>query len=197
MSLNKGKEMYGNLVFIILFGMVVLLSISGCSSNSMSPEAKEKINHQTGFDIENIQVNLIKNPFFSEDDKHALYMSTTELSKYLKSSLKKELHAKLIDCQVKKRCLNVDVNVDYTRAFVLASNMLDKPKIVLNIQIKDNQQVIHTQQSSEFLISHGTLNSILAQTNIGSNDIDTEREGLDFEFVAKEIADRLKKLTTK
>ena len=195
MSLNKRKEMYGNLVFIILFGMVGLLGISGCSSNSMSLEAKEKINNQTGFNIENIQVNLIKNPFFSEDEKHALYMSTTELAKGLKISLKKELHAKQIDCQVKKRCLNVDVNVDYTRAFILASNMLDKPKIVLNIQIKDNQKVIHTQQSSEFLISHGTLNSILVQTYIGSNEIDTEREVLDFEFIAKEIADRLIKLT--
>ncbi len=63
--------------------MVVLLGISGCSSNSMSPEAKAKINNQTGFNVANIQVKLIKNPFFSEDEKHALYMSTTELSKYL------------------------------------------------------------------------------------------------------------------
>jgi len=175
--------------------LMVLLGISGCSSNSMSVEAKEKINNQTGFNIENIQVTLMKNPFFSEDEKHALYMSTTELAKSLNISLKKELHAKQIDCQMKKRCLNVNVNVDYTRAFVLASNMLDKPKIALNIQIKDNQQVIHTQKSAELLISHGTLNSILAQTNIGSNDINTEREVLDFEFVAEEIADRLKKLT--
>jgi len=179
----------------LVAAVVVLLSISGCSSNSMSLEAKEKINNQTGFNIENIQVNLMKNPFFSEDEKHALYMSTTELAKGLNLSLKKELHAKQIDCQIRKRCLNVDVNVDYTRAFVLASNMLDKPKILLNIQIKDDQKVIHTQQSAEFLVSHGTLNSILAQTNIGSNDINTEREVLDFEFVAKEIADRLKKLT--
>jgi hypothetical protein len=61
--------------------MIVLLGISGCSSNSMSPEAKAKINHQTGFNIENIHVKLIKNPFFSEDEKHALYMSTAELDK--------------------------------------------------------------------------------------------------------------------
>ncbi len=175
--------------------MVVLLGISGCSSNSMSPEAKAKINNQTGFNVENIQVTLIKNPFFSEEEKHALYMSTTEISKYLNTSLKKELYTNSIDCKATNKCLNVDVNVDYTRAFVLASNMLDKPKVVLNIQIKDNQKVIHTQKSAEFLISHGTLNSILAQTNIGSNEVDTEREVLDFDFLAKEIAERLKKLT--
>ena len=63
------------------------------------------------------------------------------------------------------------------------------------MQIKDNQQVIHTQQSSELLISHGTLNAIVAQTNIGSNETNTESEVLDFEAVAKEIAVRLKKLT--
>ncbi len=175
--------------------MMVILGMSGCSSNSMSPEAKEKINNQTGFNIESIQVNLIKNPFFSEDEKHAHYMSTAELAERLKNSLKKELQVKQIDCQIKKRCLNVDVNVDYTRIFVLASSMLDTPKIALNMQIKDHQQVIHTQQTPELLLSRGTFNNILVQTNIGSNKIDTEREVLDFEAVAEEIADRLKKLT--
>ena len=64
---------------------------------------KEKINHQTGFNVENIQVNLMKNPFFSEDEKHALYMSTTELAKGLEISLEKELDVKQIDCQILKR----------------------------------------------------------------------------------------------
>lgn len=173
---------------------IVLLGMTGCSSNSMAPEAKEKINHQTGFAIENMQVNLIKNPFFSEDEKHALYMSTTELAERLKVSLKKDLHEKQIDCQIKKSCLNVDVTVDYTRSFVLASNMLDRPKVVLNIQIKDNEQVIHTQKTQELLLSRGTLNNALVQTNIGSNEVDKEIEVSDFKAVAKEIADRLKKL---
>jgi len=175
--------------------MIVLLGISGCSSNSMSPEAKAKINTQTGFNIENIHVKLMKNPFFSEDEKHALYMSTGELDKYLKASLEKELHAKQINCQLSKRCLDVDVNVDYTRIFVLASNMLDRPKIGLKIQIKDNQKILHTQQAQELVVSQGTFNTILAQTNIGSNEVDTKREELDFDAVAKEVADRLKKLT--
>lgn len=175
--------------------MIALLGISGCSSNSMSPEAKAKINNQTGFNIENIHVKLIKNPFFSEDEKHALYMSTAELDKYLKASLEKELHVKQIDCQVKKRCLDVDVDIDYMRTFIMASNMLDRPKIGLKIQIKDNQKILHTQQAQELVVSHGTFNTILAQTNIGSNEVDTKKEELDFDAVAKEIVDRLKKLT--
>lgn len=185
------KESVSKLVRV----MIVLLGISGCSSNSMSPEAKAKINYQTGFNIENIHVKLIKNPFFSEDEKHALYMSTAELDKYLKASLEKELHGKQIDCQSSKRCLDVDVNVDYMRTFVMASNMLDRPKIGLKIQIKDNQKILHTQHAQELLLSLGTLNNILVQTNIGSSEVDTKREELDFDAVAKEIADRLKKLT--
>ncbi len=73
--------------------------------------------------------------------------------------------------------------------------MLDTLKIVLNMQIKDTQQVIYTQQSSELLLSRGTLNDMLVQTNIGSNKIDTEKEVLEFEAIAEEIADRLQKLT--
>jgi len=182
-------------VIKLVVAVVVLLGISGCSSNSMSPEAKAKINYQTGFNIENIHVNLMKNPFFSEDEKHALYMSTGELDKYLKASLEKELHAKQIDCQLSKRCLDVDVNVDYTRIFVLASNMLDTPTIAFNIQIKDNQQLLHTEQTQELLLSRGTFNNMLVQTNIGSNEVDTKREELDFDAVVKEVADKLKKLT--
>ncbi len=175
---------------------IVLLGMTGCANNSMSPEAKEKINNQTGYNVENIQVKLIKNPFFPEDEKHALYMSTTELSKQLKTSLKKELYANTIDCKTGKECLNVDVNVDYMRTFIMASNMLDRPKIGLKIQIKDNQKILHTQQAQELILSRGTFNTILAQTNIGSNEVDKEGEVLDIDTIAKDIVVRLKKLST-
>ena len=174
---------------------IVLLGISGCASNSMSPEAKEKINSQTGFNIENIQVKLIKHPFFPEDEKHALYMSTTELSQHLKISLKKELYSRSIDCKETNKCLDIDVNVDYMRTFILASNMLDRPKLAFNIQIKDNQKILHTLKAQELILSRGTVNTMLLQTNIGSNEIDKEREALDFDIVAKDIVGRLKKLT--
>ncbi|MFT7880296.1 MAG: hypothetical protein ABXS91_07885 [Sulfurimonas sp.] len=174
--------------------MIVLLGITACSTNRMSVEAKEKMNNQTGFQVENVHVELVKNPFFPEDEKHALYMNTTELAKLLKSSLKTELRSGALDCKRKKRCLHVDVNVDYMRTFVLGSNTLDTPKIGFEVDIKDQNKVIHTEKASELILSRGTLTNILTQTNIGSDKVDREREVLDFRGIAKEIVKRLSDL---
>lgn len=175
--------------------IIVLLGMTACSTNRMSVEAEEKINNQTGFQVENVHVELVKNPFFSEDEKHALYMNTTELAKLLKSSLKTEIRSEELDCKAKERCLHVDVNVDYMRTFVLGANMLDTPKIGFEIDIKDQNKVIHTEKASELILSRGTLTNILTQTNIGSDKVDREREVLDFRGIAKEIVKRISDLT--
>jgi len=174
---------------------MALITLVGCAGNSLSAEAKQKINSNTGFRASHVSVTVVKNPFINEDEKHALYRSTTELSQLLKTSLQQQFINSHMDCKTHTPCLDVDIQLDYGRTFVMASNMLDTPSIALVTTLRKQNTNVHSWKESNLVLSRGTMNGLLTQTNIGSSKVDREQEASDVRSIAKEITLRINKLT--
>ena len=186
MSLNKRKEMYRNLVYIILFGMVGLLGISGCAGTSPNTETKQTLQTAKGYTIGQVNVTLAEHVFydFSEEQKH--YPNEKELSTFFKEDIEKYLKQVGKSCQNTQVCLTLDVDINYLRNFNLGSVSVSAPTIDRTITIHKGNTIVYSNTQKGLKPNNGgivgnTLNELAVFTQAGEDkaNLDDERDYID------------------
>ena len=72
--------------------------------------------------------------------------------------------------------IDIDVNMDYARQFILKSNSVTVPRYSYTVLIKDNKKVLLTKNSSDKTLETGFTRNLKIIASVGSDDVNKEDE---------------------
>ena len=168
-------------------GIISLLGVSlfsGCVGGGpkFSKEVRLKINESTKYQIANVKVILSTvNP--SDVSKQSLYPNEVEMATNIKNNLTEYLKMKDMFCTAKVDCIDIDVNFDYARQFILKSNSVSVPHYSYTILVKDNDKVLLTRNSRNKTLEPGFTRNLKIISSIGSDDVNKEDEVKDIKKI--------------
>jgi len=172
---------------IIKVSAVVAMStfMVGCMGGSvkLSSEAQAKINASTKYNPASVVVTLKS----VDATKEAKYPSASELSTLLKVDIQKYLKSNNLACTTKANCLDLDVNLDYKRVFLVKSNSVGVPEFSQRIDIKDGSKVLYSNSLNGQTLETGFTRNMSIISKVGSSDTNVDDEKSDVDRIAKLI----------
>ena len=172
---------------IIKVSAVVVMStlMVGCMGGGvkLSPEAQAKINASTKYNPASVVVTLKS----VDATKEAKYPSASELSTLLKVDIQKYLKSNNLACTTKANCLDLDVNLDYKRVFLVKSNSVGVPEFSQRIDIKDGSKVLYSNSLNGQTLETGFTRNMSIISKVGSSDTNVDDEKSDVDRIAKLI----------
>jgi len=178
-----------------IVGSLGLLLFIGCAGGGpkLSDEVKLKINESTKYKINNVKVALSTiNP--ADESKQSLYPSETEVASLIKENLTSYLKREDLLCTT-VNCIDVDVNMDYARQFILKSNSVSVPRYSYTVLIKDNEKVLLTKDSKDKTLETGFTRNLKIIASVGSDKVNKEDEVEDMEKILIYIKMYIKSLS--
>lgn len=181
MSLNKCKEIVGNVVFGIVFGMIGLLALSGCTGASASAEAKQTLKTAKGYQVGQLNVTLADHVFYDFSEEEKQYPNEKELAVFFKEDIEKYLTKAGKSCQNAPSCLTLDVDINYLRNFNLGSVSVSAPTIDRTLMIRKGDAVVYSNTQKGLKPNKGgiggnTLNELALFTKAGEEKANVEDE---------------------
>jgi len=181
---------------ISILSLLGLYLLSGCAGGGpkLSKEVKLKINKSTKYQINNVKVNLSTvNP--ADKSKQSLYPNEVELAGMIKKNLTTFLQKRNISCTTKVNCIDIDVNMDYARQFILKSNSVTVPRYSYTVLMKDNEKVLLTNKSTDMTLETGFSRNLKIIASVGSDDVNKEDEVKDINKILSYIKEYINSLT--
>ena len=165
----------------------------GCAGGSpkLSDAAKAKINASTKYKVTSVHVTT--NTLNKDDaSKASLYPNNKALEGMIKEDITKYLTNNGLACTTKASCLDLGVDMAYTRVFIIGSNSVGVPHFDYTVQVKDNNTTLLTYKQIGQTLDSGFSRNISITTSIGSKKTNVDVERQDLDKISSEIVQDIK-----